>query len=436
MVLYLYISSNDSSEDTNRILRYSCDKNGILSLSDGGSIRSGGEGINNNTHGKLGPNDNDTPLVIDRARKLLFSVNGHSDTIAVLKIDEDGALSHVEGSPFHSHGVMPNSLSIAGDTLLASNRNEDYHRPELLRDENGASYVSFKVDKNGHLNHVEKILIAGGHKPTQIHFAQSTGSIAFGNDFQVDADFDGDGTRSLLAGAATSVQGQLHSFVVSEKSELTEIERIAVPETNGEYSYLGMDGVPSLPLGLWTHPTQNILYVGFVTRNEVGVFEFVDGAKLKFVGSVKNSGQDICWLLTNRAGTRLYTINNLPRKEYGDSGSSVTTYDITGDKARLPVEIHRIVLPSEAAAFRNNRNLMQPGSTAFQCCLSPSEEFLFVIAQRINQTEENTSTSGNGVFTLLIDENGVPSAISDYRDLLSDGVAARCRPQGLACLEL
>lgn len=330
---------------------------------------------------------------------------------------------------------MPNSLALSGETLLVSNRNEDYHRLKELREE-AACYASFRLTNSGEISLISKVPVAGKNKPTQILVANYDPSIAFGNDFQVDADFDGGGSRSFLAGEQPSVQGQIHSFKVSTGGELKEVGVVQLIETNALYRYLGMDNVPSLPLGLWSHPSKNILYVGFVTRNELGVYTFSDSGQLEFRGSVPNSGQDICWLLSNSAGDRLYTINNLPRDEHGDGGSTVTTYDISGEKALKPVEVHRIELPCTAPTFRNNRNLLQPGSTAFQCCLSPDEDVLFVVCQRINQTQENTAPEGNRIYSLKIDDRGIPSQISSSRDLQDDGVPVTCRPQGLATIQL
>ncbi|MCS6327839.1 MAG: hypothetical protein H8K06_12220, partial [Nitrospira sp.] len=271
----------------------------------GNPFYTGGTGINNDTHGKLGPHDNDTPLIVSQDGKRLFTVNTHSNTIAVFDIQPDGSLRHVKGSPFLSHGVAPNILSLSGMTLLVSNRNEDYHQIEALRGAAKASYVSFAVENNGALRFVSKIDVENSQKPTQVYVPQSNLQVAFGNDFQVDVDFDGEGTRSFLAGTKPSVQGQLHVFQVGRDGRLTERDRMQLPETNAGYKYKGMDGVPSMPLGIWAHPTEPLLYVGFVTRNELGVYRFNKEGAMTFLGSVPNGGQDICWVLPNKGGTRL-----------------------------------------------------------------------------------------------------------------------------------
>jgi 6-phosphogluconolactonase (cycloisomerase 2 family) len=430
---YLYIQANDIREGQNAVVGYVRHDDGTLSSLPGNPFYTGGTGMNNDTHGKLGPHDNDSPLVISQNGKFLFTVNTHSNTIAVFTIHNDGQLTHVKGSPFPSHGVAPNSLSVSGQTLLVSNRNEDYHQSEELRGKANASYVSFMIEDEGSLRMVSKIEVEGAQKPTQIHVSQTNSTIAFGNDFQVDVDFDGDEKRSFLAGLKPSVQGQLHVFQVGHGSTLTEKGRLQLPETNDGYKYKGMDGVPSMPLGIWTHPSLPLLYVGFVTRNELGVFHFTGEGEIHFKSSVPNSGQDICWGLTNKAGTRLYTVNNLPRAELGQKTATVSSYNISGEHAEKPVEIGVLELPMPGESFKNNRNFDQPGSTAFQCSLNPEETILYVICQRVNQTEENKNEAGNILHSLKIDKNGALSVIHS-RQLGQDGIYFRSRPQGIATI--
>lgn len=431
---YLYIQTNDPREGQNAVLGYRRLEDGSLAPLPGNPFYTGGTGVNNDTHAKLGPNDNDTPLIISPDGRLLFTVNTHSNTIAAFHIRADGSLQHVKDSPVSSHGVAPNSLSVSGKTLLVSNRNEDYHQREALRGAETASYVSFAIAESGTPQFVSKVDVDNFQKPTQVFQSPAHPGIAFGNDFQVDADFDGAGTRSFLAGTEPRVQGQLHVFKVGEGSQLMELSRLPMPETNAGYKYKGMDGVPSMPLGIWTHPTQPLLYVGLVTRNELGVYRFSASGEMTFLGAVANNGQDICWVLPNAKGSRLYTINNLPRTDLNGSASTVSTYDISGERAVKPVEIATLPLPYPGIWFVNNRMFEQPGSTAFQCALDPEEKMLYVICQRVNQTAENQSEEGNFIHGLRLDSDGIPS-VAFSRALGPDGVQSCCRPQGIAAID-
>jgi len=213
--------------------------------------------------------------------------------------------------------------------------------------------------------------------------------------------------------------------------------------------------VPSVPLGIWGHPDKNLLYVGFVTRNELGVFEY-DVDKIlaaeppdpnkpeatetgnpevfKFLGAVPNSGQDICWIRVNKQGAWLYAVNNLPRKEEKDRESTVTVFDISGDNARKPVEIGRAQVPLPGKPFVNNRNAMQSGSTSFQLDMDPSGKTLYVIKQRIDQTPANLDRRGNMLHMFEIDDNGMIKVVGG-RPLKDDGVHFDSRPQGIVTFD-
>ena len=108
-------------------------------------------------------------------------------------------------------------------------------------------------------------------------------------------------------------------------------------------------GTAALPLGLWANPDARQLYVGFVTVNKVGVYTWDDNGMPIFERTVANSGKAICWLRTNRAGTRLYTSNT--------GSSTVSVYDTTD-----PAE------PKEIQAVRTSG----PGAL-FQLALDPTE---------------------------------------------------------------
>ena len=431
---FLYIQSNNTSEGQNSIIAYERLPDGKLKPLPGSPFLTGGTGMNNNTHGKLGPQDNDTPIVSSADGKRLFAVNIHSNTVAVFDIMSDGSLRHVKGSPFPSMGVGPVSLSISGDVLVVANRNGDYHQLEALRGGASGNYASFRINDDGSLTFLSKVDVAGGHKPIQVLVSSRNPKIVFGDDFEVDADFDGDGSRSWLAGNKPMVQGQLHVFLLDDKGHLVETDTVKLPETIEGYKYLGMSGVPSLPLGIWDHPKENLLYVGFVTRNELGVYRYNSEGKLRFVTTVPNSGQDICWVLTNKAGTRLYTVNNLPRADMKDESSTVSVYDISEERAQKPVEIGRLRLPLPGSWFVNNRMIRQPGSTAFQMDLDPTESFLYIVSQRINQTAENTNQEGNILHILKVDQTGMLQ-VADSRHLGQDGVHYNSRPQGVITLD-
>lgn len=426
----LYLQSANTAEGQNSIIAYQRSTDGELAPLAGSPFLTGGTGIDNDTNGKLGPNDNDTPIVRSTDGKHLFAVNGHSNTVAVFDIIADGSLRHVSGSPFPSMGVGPVSLAVTGNTLLVANRNEDPHQLDELRGAANANYASFRIASDGGLRFINAVEIVDGQKPTQILVSQRNPRMVFGNEFQVDADFDGDGDVSRLFSDEPLVRGRLRTMMLDADGRLTSVDAIAIAETADP-----APEVPSVPLGIWDHPDKNLLYVGLVTRNALGVYRYDSGGRLSFVTAIPNSGQDICWLRVNRDGTRLYAVNNLPREEQMDDASTVTVFDISGRKAERPVEIDRIALPMPLGTFVNNRNAPQPNSTAFQLDIDPSGKLLWVLAQRIDQTENNDSDKGNILHVLKIDRKG-KLTVAKSRHLGQDGVHPTARPQGIVTLDM
>lgn len=426
----LYTLSNDIEEGQNAVLAFERQPDGSLLPHPAGPFPTRGTGIDNNTNGKLGPNDNDSPLVVAADRMLLMAVNGHSNTIAVFAIAEDGSLGHVPGSPFPSMGIGPVSLAISGDFLLVANRNEDPHQLDELRGAAHANYASFRIEEDGALAFISKIELVDGQKNTQVLVSSMDDRIVFGNDFQVDVDFDGDMPQSKLFSLEPAVQGRIHAFRLNDDGALVALDAVELPETVDP-----APEVPSIPLGIWDHPDQRLLYVGLVTRNQLGVYRYDDQGMLSFLAAVPNSGQDICWLKTNAAGTRLYAVNNLPRDDRMDGASTVTVFDISGDRAEEPVEIGRVELPYPLGTFVNNRVAPQPNSTAFQFDIDAEEQFLYVVAQRIDQTDANQSDRGNMIHTVKLDASGAMQVVAS-RDLTDDGVSPRARPQGIVVVDL
>lgn len=427
---FLYVLSNNVEGGQNSVIAYQRRADGTLSPHPAGPFLTGGAGIDNNTNGKLGPNDNDTPLIVSPDRRRLFAVNGHSNTIAVFDIQRDGSLRPVPGSPFASMGVGPVSLAISGDILLVANRNEDPQQLVALSGGAYGSYASFRINPDGTLTFLSIVHLRDGQKPTQVLVSSRDRRIVFGNDFQVDVDFDGEGSVSRLFGPEPHVRGRLEAFALTEDGRLQQVNHMDLPETVDP-----APDVPTVPLGIWDHPGRNLLYVGLVTRNQLGVFRYADDGSLSFVSAVPNSGQDICWIRVSPDGTRLYAVNNLPREDAQDMAGTVTVFDISGDRAERPVELSRIELPMPLGTFINNRNIAQPNSTPFQLTLDGSGQFLYVVNQRINQTRANKSREGNIIHVLRIDASGTLSMV-ESRDLGQDGVHYTARPQGVVAVDL
>ena len=426
----LYTLSNNIETGQNAVIAYQRMADGTLAPHPAGPFLTRGTGIDNDTNGKLGPNDNDTPLVLSADGRHLFAVNGHSNTIAAFAVADDGSLRHVPGSPFPSAGIGPVSLAVSGDLLLVANRNEDPHQLAELRGAAFANYASHRIGPDGRLSYVSRVDLKDGQKNTQILVSSHNDGLAFGNDFQVDVDFDGDGKVSKLFGTEPAVRGGLRTFWLDEQGGLHQADHQTLPETVDP-----APDVPTIPLGIWDHPTRDLLYVGLVTRNQLGVYRYDEKGRLSFVTAVPNSGQDICWLKTSADGTRLYAVNNLPREEAMDVASTVTVFDISGSRAERPVELGRVELPYPSGTFVNNRVAAQPNSAAFQFDLDEEAGLLYVLMQRIDQTEANSSHEGNMIHTVKLNRSGDLEVVATRR-MKMDGVPPRSRPQGVLVVDI
>ena len=94
---------------------------------------------------------------------------------------------------------------------------------------------------------------------------------------------------------------------------------------------------------------------------------------ISFVTAVPNEGIDICWLRTNKAGTRLYSSESVT--------NTLTVYDTTD--ALNPVQIQHVTL-----------NV--PDGFVINIELDPTGEFLYALA-------------GHGIHILNIDAAGMLS---------------------------
>ncbi|MEO6712444.1 MAG: beta-propeller fold lactonase family protein [Mycobacteriales bacterium] len=371
----LYVESNRLEPGQNSILAYSRAADGTLTPLPGSPFLTNGKGHNNPTAARLGPNDLDYPLLASRDKKRLYAVNSGSNTIAVFDVADNGQLRHVPGSPFASGGRSPVSLTIAGNRLYVVNSNGDLDQEP---NNDVPNYTGFTIEPSGSLTPIpgSTVPVIKGGFPSQV-LASNDGTLLFGADF--------------FAPAVQPGIGSLRSFRINPDGTLTQPpgSPMALPAGNG----------PPLPLGLFQHPSQNILYVGFVTRKQLGVYTFDDqtGA-LTFVRAVPNSGIELCWIRTTADGRRLYTVNNID--------NSVSFYD--NSDPLQPVERQQLLLKLPGPMFLNDRgpdSFMQVTSTPYEPALSPDEKFLYVVGNRVNALD-NSVTAGNYIHILNVAADG------------------------------
>ena len=369
----VYVESNDPNG--NAILAFKRALDGSLTPLPGSPFSAKGLGVTPTI--ALGPFDSDQEIIVNKAHTLLFAVNGGSDTIAVFKIQGNGALRHVKGSPFPSGGSNPVSVGLADDVLCVVNQDDDPGHPGQFL----PNYTSFSVGSNGSLIPIPRstFSVDAGSTPSQALIAPS-------NDLVFGADFLG---------------GILRSFALNEAGQLRSVDAQPLPP-----SQFAESGAPPFPLGLAVHPTRNLLYVGFVTISRIGVYRYRDSGQLKFERSVADTGHGVCWLTINKQATRLYASNT------GDP--SVSVYDISKNPS-LPIEIQTLKYASTGGGF--------------QFALDSTGTFLHVITQ---QSAPTSDQSANAIHVFRVAHDGTLTEVPSSPTFLP--VPNLVRPQGVAAL--
>lgn len=310
----VYVESNTPAPEGNSILAFRRDDAGNLSPVPGSPFATGGAGVGNMDL-VSGQRDSDQNLVLSSDGTRLFAVNSGSNDVSVFNILSDGGLVPVQGSPFPSNGFNPVSVGLAGNYLYVAHKGVEGGLP---------SYTGLLVSADGRLAPVfgATIEVPVGSSPSQA-------LVAGGGSFLMGADFG---------------SGLLQSFDILADGALAQHTPQSLP-------------VDSVPLGLQEHPNQPLIYVGFVSTNELGVYSYDDAGDLTFLRAVENSGRAICWIALNSAGTCLYTSNT------GDN--SISSYNLAD--ASRPVEIQRTVFESDGGPF--------------QIGMDSTSTFLYVVSQ-------------------------------------------------------
>jgi 6-phosphogluconolactonase (cycloisomerase 2 family) len=372
-VSVVYVESNKA--ENNSILAYRRDANGKLTFM--GEYPTRGKGVFDLSL-QLGPFDSDQNIITNPERTLLFAVNSGSDTVAVFRIQPNGSLVHVDGSPFPSGGVNPVSVGLSRDTLVVVNKAMDPQRSTLTQ----PNYASFRVEPDGRLTMLlSNVPAPAGSSPTQALISPSHRLV-------FDAQFLGE---------------MLQSFILEPGGALTPTDAQPLPASE----FVGSTQ-PHRPLGLWGHPKKPILYVGFVTINRLGVYTYDFLGHLTFVRTVPNSGVAICWLRTNDEGTYLYTSNTMD--------NTISVYDTTFPLT--PVEVQNLKLKGLG--------------NSFQIDLDPQGDFLYVVTQRATSTIP--LGEGNTLHVLMVNKaNGKLSEAGSSPIKLP--VPQGTRPQGVVAVQ-
>src|SRR4029434_10415923 len=101
---------------------------------------------------------------------------------------------------------------------------------------------------------------------------------------------------------------------------------------------------PPYILGPQVHPTERLLYVGFVAGNGMGTYRYDDTGAVTFLEVGPSTGLGICWIRVNDEGTFAYTSNS--------TDDSISVYSLADPFN--PVEVQKLDLkgPKERSEER------------------------------------------------------------------------------------
>jgi len=199
--------------------------------------------------------------------------------------------------------------------------------------------------------------------------------------------------------------GLLQSFQFDEDGHLRQNRPL--PLATSDFA----NAAPPLPDGLWQHPFLPILYVGYVAANRVGVYHYDGKGNLRFIRTVPNNGVAICWIRTNKSGTRMYTSNTVSAS--GDT-STMSVYDITDAVNPVEVQTPQLIGQGNVRQFE----------------LSPDGKFIYAITGRFSA--KIPFGQGNALHIFAIERDGTLTE----QNPVQIPVAAGTLSQGVAVMEL
>jgi 6-phosphogluconolactonase (cycloisomerase 2 family) len=376
-----YVESNVAADGKNSVILIPHEAGTLKPLAMS-QCTTGGSGSTDLTDsGVLDANDQ---VIVNEKHTLLFAVNQGSDTIAVFGIQSNGGLKPVAGSPFSSSGKAPSSLGLSGNILVVANKAQDGVRDLKSVAPN---YTTFTVGSDGKLTAVpgSSIDAKPGSSPTDAS-VPARGGVAFG----------------------TEESGPIRSFTVSKKGALTQAPGSPYDPPAQAFGQ-GFDPAKEFALGVATHPTKNLVYMGLPTIPALAVYSFDSNTGgLTFVSSVPVQGAYLpCWIQITKDGHWLYTSN-------ADT-NNITAFDISNPTK--PKQIQTL-------------SYLTPGNP-WNIQLSPDDKYLFGITPR--DTPKVPEGEGNTAHVMSIGSDGKLTELNTASPTKLP-VSKTTQPQGIAVI--
>jgi len=169
-------------------------------------------------------------------------------------------------------------------------------------------------------------------------------------------------------------------------------------------------------LGAATHPKLNIVYTGFASSGEVGVFTYDETGRTTFVNTAANTGAAPCWCVVSADGKQLYVANTV--------SDSVSVFSL--------VDPLKPVLIQELKLGGPRGNAATGQTFVFEIALDPTGKFLYAVTQSTNPA----FPQGNQLHTLKVARDGSLSESLAPIVFSQKDVPANAHPQGLAVVSL
>jgi DNA-binding beta-propeller fold protein YncE len=363
----------------------------------GRPVATGGLGLSAGANQRIGPLDSDRELALSPDGTQIYAVNSGDRSITVFGLASGGRLVRTAGPLFDTGGNNAVSVNFA-----------DTHTIAVAKEVAGTAAPSYAAFDTKTKTVQARAAMPIGASPS-VAYVSRDAKLLFGTEFL-------DGARASQAPVR-----QIDAFVINANGTLTAAPGAPYalpPDTSGI-----TPAPPAVALNMVEHPSADILYVGYPTRSQIGVY-MIDRATgaLTFVRAVPNSGKAVCWFLIDRDGRHMYTVNS--------GSATLSTYDLT-DPTK-PVETSSIALKKAIAGppFVDANGATQTITSApFQLAFDRDQTHIFVVSQRV--TTNTTDVNGNYMHTLVVGSNGALTEPRPPLDLRELGVAPTARPQGV-----
>jgi 6-phosphogluconolactonase (cycloisomerase 2 family) len=390
----VYVESNNYLKGDNAIIAYRNNGDGKLMPVAGGPFFTGGSGIGNPQQIE-GPNNSDNEIRITNDKQFLLAVNSGSNTIAVFKINIDGTLSPVPGSPFPSCGETPVSIDMWQQYVYVANKSQNPITPTTTR----PNYTVFKMEGDGSLTPVDTMETIPGSSPATILVSKNYGLVY----------------TSWYLGLRVS--GPPHfvynTFTTSNTGILTS------RALSSSYS--------ARPQGIWESPSANIVYAASSKGTKGGLIDLFAinphpdlGAPYypDLTGYVK-AGAGACCVRTNTTGDHLYVLNA--------DENSVSVYN--SSNAASPDSLQKLPLKNAGPTYDiyGTGTYISTSSGCMSMSLSSNGKFLYVVSQHTNP--DFNVGNYNYLHVLSVNPDGT---LEEQEEPIQLPVQNTVRPRGVA----